>query len=367
LSGTVASLTATASDNVGVTRVEFYIDGTLQSTDSTSPYSASLNTSNYTNASHSLTAKAYDAAGNVGTASAVNVTINNPPAVIPTLCTSGTRVEAETMTISGGVAVEDSLASGGKEWGSSALGASVQLSYPSAAGSFTLRSRYSSSAGASRTLYIDGASKGSITFAAAGNYTLLDTPQTLTAATHTIKLSIDAGNESGMALDYIDLCPVAPPPDTTPPSIIITAPFANTTIAGTYTVSVNAADASGVSKVDFSIDSGAVLLSDTTSPYSYDLDTTKLTNAPHSIKVTAYDTAGNSNNQTVAVTVNNTITIPTVKKCDFNTDNKVDSNDLFILLANYNKTVVAGTKGDCNSTTKVDLDDLFILLGLYGK
>ena len=76
VSGTV-SVTATASDNVGVTKVEFYLDGALQSTDTTSPYSWSWDTTSATNASHTLTAKAYDAALNVGTSTAVSVTVNN--------------------------------------------------------------------------------------------------------------------------------------------------------------------------------------------------------------------------------------------------------------------------------------------------
>lgn len=76
VSGT-ASVTASATDNVGVTSVEFYLDGALQSTDTTSPYSWSWNTTSAPNGSHSLTSKAYDAAGNVGTSSAVSVTVSN--------------------------------------------------------------------------------------------------------------------------------------------------------------------------------------------------------------------------------------------------------------------------------------------------
>jgi beta-lactamase superfamily II metal-dependent hydrolase len=76
VSGTI-SVNANASDNVGVTKVEFYLDGALQSTDTTSPYSWSWNTTTATNGSHSLTTKAYDAANNVGTSAAVGVTVSN--------------------------------------------------------------------------------------------------------------------------------------------------------------------------------------------------------------------------------------------------------------------------------------------------
>ena len=76
VSGTT-SVTASASDNVGVTKVEFYLDGVLKSTDTTSPYAWSWDTTTATNGSHSLTSKAYDAALNVGTSTAVSVTVSN--------------------------------------------------------------------------------------------------------------------------------------------------------------------------------------------------------------------------------------------------------------------------------------------------
>jgi hypothetical protein len=74
VTGTIA-VTASASDNVGVTSVEFWLDGVLAATDSSSPYSWSWNTATASPGSHSLVSKAYDAAGNIGTSAAINVTI----------------------------------------------------------------------------------------------------------------------------------------------------------------------------------------------------------------------------------------------------------------------------------------------------
>src|SRR6266542_3146977 len=76
VSGTT-TVSATASDNVGVTKVEFYLDGALKSTDTTSPYSWSWGTTGSANGTHSLTSKAYDAALNVGISATVNVTVSN--------------------------------------------------------------------------------------------------------------------------------------------------------------------------------------------------------------------------------------------------------------------------------------------------
>jgi hypothetical protein len=63
VSGTV-SVTASASDNVGVTQVRFYVDGSLKTTDTSSPYSYSWDTTGYSDGSHTVQAVAYDAAGN---------------------------------------------------------------------------------------------------------------------------------------------------------------------------------------------------------------------------------------------------------------------------------------------------------------
>ncbi|MFP2924780.1 S8 family serine peptidase [Pyxidicoccus sp. 3LG] len=76
LSGT-ASLTASAADNVGVSRVEFYAGTALLGTATASPYSISWNTATVANGTYALTTKAYDAANNVGTSATVSVTVDN--------------------------------------------------------------------------------------------------------------------------------------------------------------------------------------------------------------------------------------------------------------------------------------------------
>jgi hypothetical protein len=89
VSGTV-SIQANASDNVGVTRVDFLVDGSLLSSDTTAPYAASWNTTGAANGTHSLTARAFDAANNQRTSAAVSVTVNNNgTTTAPTLTLSG--------------------------------------------------------------------------------------------------------------------------------------------------------------------------------------------------------------------------------------------------------------------------------------
>jgi hypothetical protein len=77
---------ATAADTSGVTSVSFLLDGAaLGSPDTTPPFTVSWDTTAAPAGSHSLTAQARDAAGNIGTSAAVPVTVDNSaaaPAVV---------------------------------------------------------------------------------------------------------------------------------------------------------------------------------------------------------------------------------------------------------------------------------------------
>ena len=77
VSGSSVALAATAADNVGVARVEFKVDGTLITSDPTSPYAATWNASSATAGSHTILATAYDAAGNSASSSR-SVTVPAP-------------------------------------------------------------------------------------------------------------------------------------------------------------------------------------------------------------------------------------------------------------------------------------------------
>src|SRR5262249_11665476 len=77
VSGTV-TMSANAADNVGVAGVQFMVDGVNWGTeDPTAPYSVSWNTSAVANGTHTLTARARDAAGNQTSSTAITVNVNN--------------------------------------------------------------------------------------------------------------------------------------------------------------------------------------------------------------------------------------------------------------------------------------------------
>src|SRR5262249_29944045 len=77
--GTV-NVVGTASDNVGVTSIQFYVDGQLAASANVSPFTFSWMP---TAGSHTLTVNASDAAGNVGSAS-VAVNVPNPVGLVGT-------------------------------------------------------------------------------------------------------------------------------------------------------------------------------------------------------------------------------------------------------------------------------------------
>src|SRR5260221_14373839 len=85
VSGGSVSLSANASDNVGVAGVQFKLDGAnVGAEDTTAPYSVSWDSTLATNGSHTLTAVARDAAGNTtattDTASAIkSISATTPP------------------------------------------------------------------------------------------------------------------------------------------------------------------------------------------------------------------------------------------------------------------------------------------------
>jgi hypothetical protein len=74
--GGVITVTANASDNVGVVGVQFRVDGAnLGAEDTSAPYSVSWDTGTATPGTHSLTAIARDAVNNTATSTAVSVTV----------------------------------------------------------------------------------------------------------------------------------------------------------------------------------------------------------------------------------------------------------------------------------------------------
>jgi hypothetical protein len=116
--------------------------------------------------------------------------------------------------------------------------------------------------------------------------------------------------------------------DTTPPTVSITTPSAGTTASGTIAVTASASDDTSVANVQFQVDGTNVGAADTTSPYSYSLDTTALSNGAHNLTAVAVDTSGNhATSVAVPITVSNQVSssaVPTYANngaaCSINDD-----------------------------------------------
>lgn len=79
--GTV-SMTANASDNNGVKRVEFRMNGSLLGSDTTAPYSLNLNTTSFPDGTRTISARAVDLVENASLESSRSVTIDNTAPVL---------------------------------------------------------------------------------------------------------------------------------------------------------------------------------------------------------------------------------------------------------------------------------------------
>lgn len=118
-----------------------------------------------------------------------------------------------------------------------------------------------------------------------------------------------SGETAGL---YGRIDPGASAPDAVAPTVSLTAPAAGT-ISGKVTLTATANDDVGVAKVNFIIRVGTTnttLGTDTTAPYTFDLDTTAFPNGAATLTAQAVDAAGNATTSSaVAVTINNVATM----------------------------------------------------------
>jgi len=89
-----------------------------------------------------------------------------------------------------------------------------------------------------------------------------------------------------------------------PPSISITNPANGATVNGTVTIQTNVSASSGVNRVEFYID-GDHKYTDTSSPYTYNWNTTSYPDGTHFIKAVVYDNSNRTDEAEILVTVRN--------------------------------------------------------------
>ena len=122
-------------------------------------------------------------------------------------------------------------------------------------------------------------------------------------------------NASEIQVDMSTPVGGTPLPDTTPPTVSLTAPAAGANVKGAIPVSANAADNVGVAGVQFLLDGASLGAEDQSSPYSISWDTTSVADGTHVLAARARDAAGNTTvSSNVTITVGNIpdTTLPTV-------------------------------------------------------
>lgn len=148
-----------------------------------------------------------------------------------------------------------------------------------------------------------------------GSYIGLPATGTRTSSTITVTTTfkLTCTGSGGSATRNVSVT-VNPPPDTTPPTVSLTAPTPGATLFGTTTLTATASDASGIAKVEFY--RGTTLIgTDTTSPYSVSWNTTTVANATYSLSAKATDNSSNANPATtspITITVNNAPPSPAI-------------------------------------------------------
>ena len=213
VSGTI-TVTANASDNVGVAGVQFLLDGAALGTEDTAaPFAVSWNTTTATNGSHTLTAAARDAAGNRTISAGVSVTVSNGGSV--------TRIEENNPAVSAAPAgawvsrgAEIAAFSSGTAGSSDIAGATATLSFTGTGVSWI---GLKCSVCGIATVSIDGGAATSVDMAgpaAVGSPGLASgvvfTASGLAAGPHTLVITVSGTTTSSGAHVIVDAFDVTP-------------------------------------------------------------------------------------------------------------------------------------------------------------
>jgi hypothetical protein len=281
VSGTVA-VTATAADNVGVTAVQFTLNGVnLGAPDTSAPYSVNWSTTGAANGTHTLRASARDAAGNETLSAARTVTVNNQ---------SGSASDTARPSVS---------------LSAPASGATVS-------GIVTVAATASDNVGVTAVQFtLDGANLGAADTTAP--YTITWNTAGTSNGSHTLRaVARDAaGNTRTSSARTITVTNAGA--DTSAPTISLSAPAAGATVSGIVTVAASAADNVGIVSVQFMLNGVNLGAPDTTAPFAVNWNTTGAVNGGYLLRAIARDAAGNvttSATRTVAVSNSSAPTPP---------------------------------------------------------
>ena len=361
VSGSV-SVTADATDNVGVAAVSFYVNDVKQSDDTVSPFDFTWETSSLTNGSYELKAVAVDAAGNSATAVKtiqVSNAVDNAPVVSSVGVPSGEV--SGTATLSADASDDNGVASVSFYVGTNLVGTDTSAPFSVtfdtttvADATYTVRAvatdtigqtaentaslqvknssavqvtvHYKRTDWASVNLhYNNGTAWTAVPGEAMSNYrsnwfvkTVARTGDNLEFVFNYAGTSWDNNSEANYTTALTELwvrdgeiLTADPEPvvvDAEVPVVSNLAPVSGSVVSNTVALSADATDNVGVSKVEFYVN-GSLVGSDTTSPYSLSWSSKSVSNGEATIQAKAWDASGNSAvTGTITLTVTNSTT-----------------------------------------------------------
>lgn len=148
-----------------------------------------------------------------------------------------------------------------------------------------------------------------ITVAFDGNTLITATDTALTSGA----IALDTSNQH---IQFDDVLVTQSVPDTTPPTVSVTAPASGATVSGSITIAASASDNVAVANVQFLLDGASLGSPVTSAPYQTAWNTTTAGNGAHTLSARAVDTSGNTATAAnVSVTVSNTASAaPTITR-----------------------------------------------------
>jgi hypothetical protein len=261
-------VTADALDDIGVVQVEFFVNGVSIGADTTGGdgWSASWDTTGYSNGDYTVSATATDTASQTSD-DLIGATVDNstdyPPSVTITYPSNGATVSGQ-VTVTADALDDDSI---------------TRVEF-----------------------FVDGVGIGVDTNGSDGWSASWDTTQDsngdyILSATATDSASQTSNDSITVMVNNVT---------DNPPSVMITNPADGTTVSGQVNVTADALDDDGVTQVEFFVDGSSIGVDDDDSDgWSANWDTALNSNGGHSVSATATDTTGQNTSDSVSVTVDN--------------------------------------------------------------
>lgn len=310
----VATISANATDNEGVAKVEFFIGGVLKSTKTVAPYSFSWDTSNEYNGEYTLLVKATDTSGNTAEES-IKVKVDKgktdtTPPVITADKKSGTYQTSVTVSLSTNKPATIYYTTDGTAPNTNSSVYSTPLTFTA---DTTLKFLGKDASDNTSTVVTENyiidiveyseVESGTCTEHYMGSrldvssYVACGQKYGYTAAVDMFKLK---SNGSWVYEDQLNSYET----DTENPTVSFTSPSNGSEVSENVTFKVNATDNKGVSKVEFYVNN-TLKATKTAAPYEYTFDSKSVSNGSVTVKAKAYDAANNTAEATINVTVNN--------------------------------------------------------------